>query len=400
MDLSPSPRANELLASLREFMTARIHPAEPEYETWRRESGGVGEWPELAGLKQAAREHGLWNLGAPGPGGLSNLDYGYLAEVTGRSPDLGPAAINGAAPDSVNMVMLDATATPEQRERWLEPLLRDELRTAFAMTEPEVASSDATNIETTIERDGDEFVINGRKWYVTGATNPRCAWIFVVGRMTGPGLPERPRHRQHSIVAVPADAPGVEIVRSLPVLGYSGDQGEITLTDVRVPVDNLLGEEGGGFTVGQTRLAAARLQHCMRMVGLAERALEMMVDRASSREVFGRRIADHGKFRTDLAECRIALEQARLLVLSTAAHVDAEGAKAAQSRISQSKVVAMRVALDVIARAMTVHGALGVSDDTMLARWWALARGLHIADGPEDVHLEIVARKELQDVSR
>ncbi len=241
MDLTPSPLATRLLFILREFMAEHVLPAESVYEHWRAE-GGVGEAPVLPELKKIARDLGLWNLGLVDKAELSNLDYCYLAEITGRSPDLAPAAINGSAPDSVNMVMLDAVATPEQRRRWLEPLKNDEIRSAFAMTEPAVASSDATTIETSIRRDGDEYVVNGRKWYITGAINPRLGWIFVVGCTD----PDAPSHRRHSVVAVPAKAPGVEIVRSLPVLGFDGDQGEVLFTDVRVPVTNLLGEEGGG----------------------------------------------------------------------------------------------------------------------------------------------------------
>lgn len=391
MDLTPSPLATEHLTKLRDFMTTHVKPAEAEYERWRAASGGAGEAPVIAGLKAAARELGLWNLSLLGASGLSNLDYCYLAEMTGRSPDLAPAAINGAAPDSVNMVMLGEVATSEQTTRWLEPLKRDEFKSAFAMTEPDVASSDATTIETRIDRDGDDYVINGRKWYITGATNPRLAWLFVMGCTD----PSAPAHRRHSVVGVPADAAGVKIVRSLPVLGYDGDQAEIELTDVRVPVGNLLGAEGGGFRVGQVRLAAARLQHCMRMIGLSERALEMTCERALDRVAFGKPLAEHGTIRSDLAESRLQLDQARLLVLRTAYLVDTAGARAAQSEISQAKVIAMRTALDVIGRAMSVHGARGLSDEIPLARWWAMARGLHIADGPEEVHMEVVARHEL-----
>ncbi|MEU5846336.1 acyl-CoA dehydrogenase family protein [Saccharopolyspora shandongensis] len=393
MDLTPTPRAAEIVERFRCFLEEEVLRAESAHEQWRAGGPRPGaESPVLVELKAEARERGLWNLGLRSASGLTHLDYAPIAELAGRSPELAPAAINAAPPDSVNMVMLDAVASTEQRRRWLDPLLSDEFRSAFAMTEPEVSSSDATNIATTIEWDGDAYVVNGRKWYITGAANPRCAVLFVVGRSD----PTAPPHRRHSLVVVPTDAPGVRVVRSLPVFGYDGDQAEITFSDVRVPAENLLGERGRGFAVGQTRLAAARLQHCMRTVGLSERALEMTCRRAMSRVAFGRSLARQGTLRSELAASRIALDRTRLLIQHTAALVDRDGATAAQANISAAKVLTMRTAMEVIERAISVHGALGLSDDVPLARWWALVRGLHIADGPEEVHLEVVARHELR----
>ena len=392
VNLTPSPRARELLGALTSFMDECVYPAEAEVTKQRAAGLPAGHEPAvLDSLRGEAKRRGLWNLCVPGLSGLGYLDYAYIAEVTGRSPDLAPKSINGGAPDSVNMVMLDAVATADQRTRFLDPLLAAKSGSAFAMTEPAVASSDASNIATTIRRDGDEYVVDGHKWYISGAANPRCNVLFVVGMSD----PTASAHRRHTVVAVPAGAPGVTIHRAMSVFGYDDDSAEISFDSVRVPAANRLGEEGHGFAVGQVRLAAARLQHCMRMVGLAERALELTCRRAEERLAFGGTLSRKGQLTAQVAESRIALDQTRLFVLHTAALVDSLGSRAAQSQISAAKVLAMRTAVTVLDRAVGVHGAMGVSADSPLARWWALARGLHIADGREEVHLEVLARNEL-----
>lgn len=386
LDLRPSGHARERLGDLRAFMDGFVYPAERQIE------GGAERAGVLAGLKAEARRRGLWNLCLPGTSGLGNLDYAYLAEETGRSPELAPQAINGGPPDSVNMVMLDELATPDQRERWLRPLMDDAFSSAFAMTEPGVASSDAANIATEIIRDGDSYVVNGRKWFASGAADPRCQVLFVLGRTDA----DAPPHRRHSLLAVPIDTPGVEIVRTLPVFGRSGDHAEIVLDAVRVQAFELIGAEGAGFAAGQVRLGAARVQHCMRLIGLAERALELLTRRAEARTAFGGPLSAQGLLRAQVAECRLAVDQARLLVLRTARLIDTVGARRARAEISAIKVAVLRAALTTLDRAIQVHGALGVTDDVPLARWWAHARGLHIADGPEEVHLEVVARTEFR----
>ena len=375
-DLRPSDAAQEKLAELRRFMAERVYPAE--------DRDGV-----LDGLRAEARARGLWNLGLT----MTNLDYAFLAEETGRSPDLAPKAINGGPPDSVNMVMLDRLATTGQRRRWLEPLKDAAFSSAFAMTEPDVASSDASNIATEIARDGDAYVITGRKWFASGAADPRCQVLFVLGRTDA----DAPPHRRHSVLAVPIDTPGVEIVRTLPVLGRDhGDHAEIVFDGARVPAEELIGREGEGFAAGQVRLGAARVQHCMRLIGLAERGLALLTRRAEDRHAFGGPLAAQGLLRAQVAECRLAIDQARLLVLRTAKLIDTVGARDARTEISAIKVAVLRAALLTLDRAIQVHGALGVTDDVPLAGWWAHARGLHIADGPEEVHLEVVARSEFR----
>lgn len=387
------PKATDLRERLLAFMDDYVYPAEPVAEQWVADNNAA-EWdepPVLAELKTRARDQGLWNLYLDAGAGLGHVDYAHLVEITGRSPDLAPTAINGGAPDSVNMVMLEAAANDEQRKRWLEPLQNDEFKSAFAMTEPDVASSDATNISCSIVRDGDSYVLNGRKWYISGTMRPRCEILFVMG-VTNPDMP---RHQRQSIIGVPVATPGVEVVRPMSVFGYVGDHAEITFTDVRVPAANLLGSEGQGFRIAQTRLAAARLHHSMRLVGLAERALSLASARGSERVVFGAPLSQIGTFRNQIAECRLAIDQARLITLQAASTADELGTAGAQSHLAMSKIAATRMALAVIDRAIGMHGAKGVSQDTPLARWWANARGLHIADGPEEVHLELVARAEL-----
>ncbi|MEO3828086.1 acyl-CoA dehydrogenase family protein [Actinomadura sp. B10D3] len=401
MDFGLSGRAEEYLGRLQEFMDSHVYPAEPVYAAQRAElrtAGREHHVPQIVeDLKVEARKRGLWNLFLPGSEdpahGLSVTDYASLAEVTGRSPGLAPEAINCAAPDTGNMEVLHLFGTPEQKERWLTPLLNGEIRSAFAMTEPDVASSDATNISTRIERDGDHYVINGRKWWISGSADPRCKIMIVMGKTDPEGHP----YRQQSMVLVPLDAPGVEVVRPLPVFGYQDQHGhcEITFTDVRVPVENLVGEEGGGFAIAQARLGPGRIHHCMRAVGMAERALELMCERAVSRVAFGGPLAKQGVVREQIAESRMAIEQARLLTLKTAWMIDRHGVQAARSEVAAIKVVAPRVALEVVDRAIQVHGGAGVSDDTPLAAMWAGLRTLRLADGPDEVHVRSVARAEL-----
>jgi acyl-CoA dehydrogenase len=401
MDFQPSTLARDYLGRLQEFMDDSVYPAEPVYAAQRRElaeAGDVHGVPAVVEeLKIEARKRGLWNLFLPDATdphhGLTVADYAPLAELTGRSVELAPEAINCAAPDTGNMEVLHLFGTPAQKERWLEPLLRGEIRSGFAMTEPDVASSDASNIRTRIERDGDEYVINGRKWWTTGAADPRCQILIVMGKTD----PDGPAHRQQSMVLVPLDTPGVKVLRSLPVFGYQDQHGhaEIEFDDVRVPVENLIGEEGGGFAIAQARLGPGRIHHCMRAIGMAERALELMCERAASRVAFGKPVAAQGVIQQWIAESRMAIEQARLLTMKTAWMIDRYSTKTAQVEIAAIKVVAPRVALDVVDKAIQVHGGAGVSDDTPLAGMWAALRTLRIADGPDEVHVRSVARTEL-----
>ncbi len=397
MDFDLSPRAAEHLARLRAFMDECVFPAEPEYARYREVRRGIDEHsvpPVVERLKQEARERGLWNLFLPDVGGLTNLEYAPLAELTGWSPELAPEATNCAAPDTGNMEVLHLFGTPEQKSRWLDPLLDGRIRSAFAMTEPDVASSDATNIRTSIVRDGDEWVVNGRKWWTSGAADPRCEILVVMGRTD----PSAPVHRRQSMVLVPLATPGVELVRALPVFGYHPQHGhcELRFTDVRVPVTNLIGNEGDGFLIAQSRLGPGRIHHCMRALGTAERALDLMCARALAREAFGGPLADRGVVQQSIAESRMALDQARLMILRTAWLIDRYGAAGARSEIAAIKVIAPRVALDVVDRAIQVHGGAGVSDDVPLAQMYAYLRTLRIADGPDEVHVRSVARQELR----
>ncbi len=396
MDLGPGPQVLELLDVLGAFMTEHVYPAEPVYAAQLEAAGPRSHVlpPVVEDLKVRARELGLWNLFLPDVSGLSNLDYAYLAEVTGRSPYIAPEALNCSAPDTGNMELLHLFGTPEQRERWLEPLLDGRMRSGFSMTEPAVASSDARNISTSIVRDGDEYVVNGRKWWTTGAADPRCELLIVMGRID----PDAPAHRQQSMILVPVSTPGVRIIRSLPIFGYHDQHGhcEIEFSDVRVPVANLLGGEGEGFAIAQARLGPGRVHHAMRTLGMAERGLELMTRRVMSREAFGGPLSDQGVVRTWLAESRMEIEQARLLVLKTAWLIDQVGAKGAATEIAAIKVVAPRVARAVLDRAIQAHGGGGVTDDFPIARMWASARILGIADGPDEVHIRTVARQELR----
>jgi acyl-CoA dehydrogenase len=397
MDLAPSERAAALREDLLAFMDSHVYPSEAVYERQIEEGGDPHRLPPVVEeLKAEARRRGLWNLFLPDSrwgAGLSNLDYAHLAEITGRSPHIAPEALNCGAPDTGNMEVLAMFGSPAQQEEWLVPLLEGEIRSCFAMTEPAVASSDASNIAGAIVRAGDEYVINARKWFITGAADPRCRVALVLGLSD----PEGPRHARHSLVLVPMDAPGVTVVRNMQVFGYTDQHGhvELVLDDVRVPASNLVGEEGGGFAIAQARLGPGRIHHCMRAIGMAERALELLVARASTREAFGGPLSDQGLVQAAIAESRMQIDQARLLVLHTAALIDTVGARAARSSVAAIKVVAARAACDVIDRAIQVHGGAGVSQDTPLARFYAGARTLRLVDGPDEVHLRTVARAEL-----
>lgn len=395
MDFAHSERALELQQQLERFMQEHVYPAEPVYARQRRE-GERRVLPVVEQLKREARSRGLWNLFLPDErfgAGLTNLEYAPLAEITGRSPEIAPEAINCAAPDTGNMEVLAAFGTPEQQERWLQPLLEGEIRSCFGMTEPQVASSDATNMQATIVRDGDEYVVNGRKWWSSGAMDPRCKIAIVMGVTN----PDAPRYAQHSMVLVPLDTPGVRIVRDLSVFGYHDQHGhpEVVYEDVRVPTENLIAQEGAGFAIAQARLGPGRIHHCMRAVGMSERALELMSDRVRHREAFGRPLAAQGVVREWIAESRIEIEQARLLVLKAAWMMDTVGNKHAQKEIAAIKVVAARLACRVLDRAIQAFGGAGVSSDFPLAQMYAGARTLRLADGPDEVHLRAVARLEL-----
>ncbi|MFG1778197.1 acyl-CoA dehydrogenase family protein [Micromonospora sp. NPDC049051] len=400
MDFTYDTRTEQLRAELTAFLDEHVYPAESVHAAQVADAGDP--WarpPVMAELKAEARKRGLWNLFLPNPrhgAGLTNLQYAPLAELTGRSPHLAPEALNCAAPDTGNMELLTDFGSPEQQERWLRPLLEGEIRSAFCMTEPEVASSDATNIATRITRDGDHYVINGRKWWSSGAMDPRCE-IFIVMGKTDPGAD---RHRQQSMVLVPRDTPGVEVRRGMTLFGYSdashGGHAEIDFTDVRVPVENLVGAEGDGFAIAQARLGPGRIHHCMRLIGMAERALELLCRRALARVAFGRPLAEQGVIREWIAESRVRIEQARLLVLKTAWLMDTVGNKGAHTEIQAIKIGTPAMAEWVIDKAIQGHGGAGVSQDTPLATLWAQARMLRLADGPDEVHRSSLAKRELR----
>jgi len=397
VDFALSSTAQDYVKRLEDFMDSHVYPNERVYGQQRQEMTADGRGDEVPpiveDLKVEARSRGLWNLFLSDVSGLSNVDYAHLAEIMGRSPGLAPEATNCAAPDTGNMEVLHMFGTAEQKEQWLRPLMDGEIRSAFAMTEPDVASSDATNISTSVTRDGDHYVINGRKWWTSGAADPRCKFFILMGKTD----PTAPVHRQQSQILVPRDTPGVTVVRNLPVFGYLDQHGhcEVTFENVRVPVSNLIGEEGGGFAIAQARLGPGRIHHCMRAIGVAERALELMCQRALSRVAFGKTLAEQGVVREQIAESRMAIEQARLLTLKTAWLIDNVGAKGARSEIAAIKVIAPRVCCEVIDRAIQVHGGAGVSDDFPLASMYAHSRTLRIADGPDAVHVRSVARMEL-----
>jgi acyl-CoA dehydrogenase len=394
VDFAPSTRARDLQARLWTFMHEHVFPAEAAYEDFFAASDDPHAIPPVMDeLKAEARSQGLWNLFLPDVSGLTNLEYASLAEITGWSGDLAPQALNCNAPDTGNMETLHLFGTVEQQERWLEPLLEGEIRSAFAMTEPGVASSDATNIETSIVRDGDEYVIDGRKWWATNAMDPRTRLLIVMGKTD----PDGPRHRQQSMVLVPMDTPGVQVVRSTKVLGFLDRDGhaEIVLDGVRVPASNLLADEGDGFTIAHARLGPGRIHHCMRAIGAAERALDLLCRRAADRTAFGRPLADQGLTRQAIAESRVEIDQARLYVQQAAWMIDEHGAKGAHQQIAAIKLVVPRMAARVIDRAMQVHGGAGVSEDTPLAAMYAWHRAMRLFDGPDEVHLNTVAKAEL-----
>jgi acyl-CoA dehydrogenase len=396
MDFEPSQRCSDFKERLEAFMDEHVYPAEAVYDAQLRESGDPHHHPPvMEELKARAREAGLWNMFLPDEehgAGLSNSDYAPLAEVLGRSP-IASEACNCSAPDTGNMEVLHQFGTPEQKDRWLTPLLDGEIRSAFAMTEPDVASSDATNVALRIERDGDEYVLNGRKWWITNVFHPNCQIMIVMGKTQ----PDAPTYTQQSQILVPLDTPGVTVVRNLPVFGYTDQDGhgEIDFEDVRVPVSNVISREGDGFMIAQARLGPGRIHHCMRAIGAAERALDAMCKRAVSRVTFGKPLATRGNILDWIAESRIEIEMTRLLTLKAAWMMDTVGNRHARTEIAAIKVAAPNMALKVLDRAIQVHGGGGVSDDFGLASAYAHLRTLRLADGPDEVHKLSIARREL-----
>ncbi|WP_148589331.1 acyl-CoA dehydrogenase family protein [Streptomyces sp. WAC01526] len=413
MDFAFDARTEELREKLLTFMDEHVHPAEQTAHEQRAALASPWDTPPIVEeLKAEARKQGLWNLFLPDEeygAGLTNLQYAPLAEITGHSPQLAPTALNCAAPDTGNMEVLTQFGSEAQKKQWLEPLLAGEIRSAFAMTEPEVASSDATNIETHIARDdggtsrssgaesGGDYVINGRKWYISGAMNPLCQ-IFIVMGKTDPDGPDL--RRQQSMILVPRDTPGVEVKRAMQVYGYEdhwhGGHAEVIFHDVRVPASSLIGEEGGGFAIAQARLGPGRIHHCMRLIGMAERAIELMCRRAVTRTAFGKPLAQQGVVQEWIADARVAVEQLRLLVLKTAWLMDTVGNKGAHTEIQAIKIATPRTVVDILDKAVQLHGAGGVSQDFPLAELWAGARTLKLADGPDEVHQRSLARRELK----
>jgi alkylation response protein AidB-like acyl-CoA dehydrogenase len=392
-----SPRAQALKDELERFMVVRVLPAEREHD---EHCAGPNRWdesPVLTRLKVEARERGLWNLFLPHDergAGLSNLDYAHLCEVMGRVAHLLPEACNCSAPDTGNMEVLARYGTPEHQEKWLTQLLDGKIRSAFCMTEPDVASSDATNIRTQIRREGDDYVINGRKWWASGAGDKRTRIFIVMGQSD----PDAPKYQRQSMILVPRDTKGITLKRFLPVMGFDhAPEGhwEVIFDNVRVPASNMLLGEGRGFEIAQGRLGPGRIHHCMRLIGMAERALEMMCKRAGSRVTFGKTLSEQGVVRTWIAKSRMEIEQARLLVLRAAHMMDTIGNKAARREIAMIKVIAPNMALDVLDRAMQVHGACGLTEDTVLPGFWTWARALRFADGPDEVHTDQIARMEI-----
>jgi acyl-CoA dehydrogenase len=392
VDFAFDEKTEDCRKRLLSFMDEYVYPAEPTYH-----ADGWEPPAALEALKAAAKAQGLWNLFLPGThgAGLTNLQYAPLAEITGRSPTIAPPALNCAAPDTGNMEVLSEFGSVEQQERWLKPLLDGTIRSAFAMTEPQVASSDATNIGTRITRDGDEYVITGRKFYISGAMNPKCQVFIVMGKTD----PDAARHVQQSMVLVPRDTAGLTVKRGMTVFGYDdGDHGghaEITFDEVRVPASNLIGEEGSGFAISQARLGPGRIHHCMRLIGMGERALELMCRRALDRTPFGKPLADQGVVQDWIAESRVRVEQLRLLVLKAAWLMDTVGNKGAHTEIQAIKITTPITVEWIIDKAIQTYGAAGVGQDTPLARLWASARTLRLADGPDEVHKRSLARREL-----
>ncbi|MFL5435681.1 MAG: acyl-CoA dehydrogenase family protein [Myxococcales bacterium] len=402
MDFAPSDRTRKLQAQLEAFMAAEVYPREAEFfgevEANRRKGNAWVPTRAIETLKEKARAQNLWNLFLPESeygAGLSNLEYAPLCEIMGRS-FLGPETFNCSAPDTGNMEVLVRYGSPEHKKRWLDPLLRGEIRSGFAMTEPAVASSDATNIQARIERRGDEYIVNGRKWWTSGANDPRCKILIFMGK-TDPENPDR--HRQQSMILVPMDTPGIRVLRHLPVFGYDDaphGHAEIDFENVRVPASNILLGEGRGFEIAQGRLGPGRIHHCMRLIGMAERALEKMCKRTLSRVAFGKRIAEQTVTLERIADARILIDQARLLVFDAAYRMDTVGNKAAAKQIAMIKVAAPNMALQVLDWAIQAHGAAGVSDDFGLAYAWAQARTLRLADGPDEVHRNHIGKLELR----
>ncbi len=376
------------------FLSEEVLPAEEVWKRYLQEHGEHTYPPVMEALKDSARRRRLWNLFLPGHGGLSNVEYAPVAEISGWSPVIAPEAINCQAPDSGNMEVLERFGTPEQKQHWLAPLIGGTIRSAFAMTEPAVASSDATNLQTTIVRQGDKYVINGHKWWITGAADERCKVLVVMGKSD----PDAGDHRQQSMILVPRDTPGVTVARHLPLLGYQDQHGhsEILFDDVSVPASNLLGNPGDGFRIAQARLGPGRIHHAMRAIGMAERALTLMIDRAKSRVAFGSHLSDLGVVQDLIARSRIEIDQARLYVLHTAWLIDESGAQAARGQIAGIKAAVPTMASTVIDRAIEIFGAAGLGDDTPLAYFYAWARALRVVDGPDAVHRRTIAGLELQ----
>ncbi|KQS60512.1 acyl-CoA dehydrogenase [Geodermatophilus sp. Leaf369] len=392
---APSEHAVALHGRMRDFLRDEVLPAEAEYERDRRAAGPDGHEPPpvVERLKKSAQAAGLWNLFLPSESGLTQLEYAPIAELTGWSLELAPEATNCAAPDTGNMELLHLLGSPEQQQRWLEPLLAGEIRSAFAMTEPAVASSDATNIATRITRDGGDYVIDGRKWWTSGALDPRCAVLVLMGKTD----PDAPKHRQQTMVLVPMDTPGITVERDLPVFGHHDQHGHavVRFDDVRVPVTNVVGEEGGGFAAAQARLGPGRIHHCMRALGAAERALAMMVARVQERVAFGKPLAEQGVVQQQIAESRLEIEQARAICHQASHVIDSEGNKAAKDLVAMAKVAVPRAATAVIDRAIQVHGGAGVTDVTPLAAMYGWHRAMRLFDGPDEVHLRSLAKAEL-----
>jgi acyl-CoA dehydrogenase len=395
MDFAFDAKTEDYRKRLLAFLDEYVYPAEATFD-----AEYAGDWsppPVIKTLQAQARSAGLWNLFLPGEhgAGLTNLQYAPLAELTGRSPAIAPPALNCAAPDTGNMEVLAQFGSPAQREQWLRPLLDGSIRSAFAMTEPQVASSDATNIGTRITRDGDDYVINGRKFYISGAMNPNCRIFIVMGKTD----PEAARHVQQSMILVPRDTPGLTVQRGMTVFGYDdGDHGghaEMIFDDVRVPAGNLIGDQGSGFAISQARLGPGRIHHCMRLIGMAERALELMCRRALVRTPFGKPLAEQGVVQEWIAESRVRIEQARLLVLKAAWLMDTVGNKGAHTEIQAIKIIVPGTTEWIIDKAIQAHGAAGVGQDTPLARLWAQSRTLRLADGPDEVHKRSLAHREL-----
>ena len=398
MDFAPDETTRDYQARLNAFMDDFVYPAEPVYHRQRAEAGDPNFHPPvLEDLKREARSQGLWNLFLPYDewgAGLTNLQYAHLAEITGRSAEIAPEAINCNAPDTGNMEVLALFGTDEHKEKWLKPLLDGEIASAFCMTEPAVASSDATNIEMSIVPDGDDYVLNGRKWFASNALHANCQVFIVMGKTD----PNAETHRQQSMLVVPKDTPGITVVRGLPVFGYLDREGhaEIIFDDVRVPKTALLSGEGDGFAISQARLGPGRIHHCMRSIGMAERALDLLIDRAQERVTFGQPLADRANIQDWIAEARVEIEATRLLVLKAAWMMDTVGNKEAATEIAAIKVKAPNMALTIIDRAIQVHGGGGVTDDFPLASFYAHQRTLRLADGPDEVHKRSIARRELR----